>query len=154
MKSIGKFIVTTLFVLFILPTVSAQLKYTPEMDDYIGDWISHSRSSGVLDKQYLRIKKRGNYVSVHYKSEPSQRWVDEGYTTAGPHYTQIEHLSFSNESFKWHYVRSDDKGGNYEYYHTLVFNNGQLMHTEKWYHNGKQMLDSFDDIYEPMDNDW
>lgn len=154
MKRTVRFLISSLFVLCVFPNVTSQLRYTPEMDKYLGGWISYSRAGSVDDKMYLRIKQRGDYVSVNYKSIPAQRWVDEGVTTVGPHYTQIENLSFSNGRFKWHYKRSDDKGGYYEYYHSLTFKSGQLLHTENWYHNGKQMFDSIEDTYEPMDCDW
>lgn len=138
--------IVTLFA--VLPCM-CQVKYQPEMAVYIGDWISHSRAGSITDKMMIRIKKRGDYVTVSMKTYPAQRWVDDGFTTEGPHYVAIENLSFSNNSFHWNFERSDD----YFYYYSLQYLEGTLVYVEKWWHNNKQLVNS-SAAFIPYDADW
>lgn len=153
-KSIFRFVLFFLTLLACGIPANAQVEYQPEMEKFLGDWISNSRAGSVEDRMMIRVKRRGDFVTLSMKTYPAQRWLDLYGGSDGPHHCSIENLSFDGSSFKWYYRRSDDEGGYFHYYQTLSYDKGTLIFEEKWYHNDKVLTTFPPAIFMPFDSDW
>lgn len=62
------------FFLFVLTLcacgipANAQVEYQPEMEKFLGDWISNSRAGGVADQMMIRIKKTRRFCYIVYEN--------------------------------------------------------------------------------------
>lgn len=84
---------------------SSQVKYTPEIDKYLGTWSTPSNKM----KDVVRISKRGEYVTIAWK----EIWLGE-FSDMGTIYKDLSHeeLYFRNGKFVLEFRhRTDGKDG-------------------------------------------
>lgn len=78
-------------------SVSAQVKYQPEMDDFLGEWI-HPRNHKV-DEFTVLISKRGDYALIRMKYRPAYCYIEDGILDDRYYYWEFENITFDNNHF-------------------------------------------------------
>lgn len=114
--------------LLLSPSVSAQVKYQPEMDDFLGEWI-HPREYKKGECSIL-ISKRGGSVYIRVKFRKSYFQIEQGYDDTY-RYHDFDTITFNNNKFILY--KAPAEHDDVEITFKIFFNNGQL---EVWYESG------------------